>query len=77
MDNTKNRRCIMSVEDIMMEAYYEGLRDEVFGILNEHTDDWKYKEYGDKYGRALDIARRRKTKGKLRHSTKRKGKKHT
>ena len=65
----------MSVEDIMMEAYYEGLREEVFGILNEHTEDWKHKEYGDKYGRALDIARQRKTNGALKH-TKRKRTKH-
>ena len=66
----------MSVEDIMYDAYYEGLREEVFGILNEHTEDWKYKEYGDKYGRALEEARKRKANGTLKH-TKRKRKKHT
>jgi hypothetical protein len=76
MDNTKDRGNTMSVEDVMMEAYNEGLRDEVFGILNEHTDDWKYREYGDKYGQALDIARKRKTNGALKY-TKRKRTKRT
>ena len=66
----------MSVEDIMMEAYNEGLRTEVFGILNEHIEDWKYKEYNDKYGWALEEARARKRKGTLKY-TKRKRTKHT
>jgi len=60
----------MSVEDIMMEAYYEGLRDEVFGILNENKEDWKHREYNDKYGWALEEARTRKRKGTLRYKGK-------
>lgn len=59
----------MSVEDTMMDAYNEGLRDEVFGILDENRDQWQYKEYNDKYGWALAEARVRKTKGTLKHKT--------
>ena len=66
----------MSVEDIMMEAYNEGLRTEVFGILDEHKTEWQYKEYSDKYGWALEEARVRKRKGTLKH-TRRKRTKHT
>jgi len=62
----------MSVEDTMMDAYNEGLRDEVFGILQEHKTQWQYKEYNDKYGWALDIARTRKATGTLKHSKQRK-----
>ena len=54
----------MSTEDILMEAYNEGLLDEVWKILDEemNIDEWKYREYSDKYSHALSIARERKTK---------------
>ena len=62
MDNTKDRGNTMSSEDVLYEAYNEGLLKDVYKIMDEIKEDdkWKYKEYADKYAHALSIARKRK-----------------
>ena len=52
----------MSTEDILYDAYNEGLLKEVYKIMEEigEDDKWKYREYSDKYSHALTIARERK-----------------
>ena len=62
MDNTKDRGNTMSTEDILYEAYNEGLLKDVYKIMDEikADDKWRYREYSDKYAHALSIARERK-----------------
>ena len=59
--NNKEKR-IMSVEDIMYEAYYEGLREEVFKILNDMQKKgiMDGREPRDRYDYALQLARKQR-----------------
>ena len=52
----------MSSEDVLYDAYNEGLLKGVYKIMEEIKEDdkWKYREYSDKYSHALSIARERK-----------------
>tara|TARA_R100000315_G_C5232228_1_gene143271 strand:+ start:2399 stop:2572 length:174 start_codon:yes stop_codon:yes gene_type:complete len=52
----------MSVEDIMYEAYYEGLREEVFKILNDMQKKgiMDGREPRDRYDYALQLARKQR-----------------